>query len=102
MFFRDSSNMLAASWRVQEARKHARATTTQKCVRTNDIENVGITVSANCTLVFLHSAAARVRHHATAAACRDCRPKSALTMDELLGRRASFISCISAVLQPVD
>ena len=27
----------------QEARKHERATTTQKCVRTNDIENVGVT-----------------------------------------------------------
>ena len=30
-------------FRPQEARKHARATTTQKCVRTNDIGNVGVT-----------------------------------------------------------
>jgi alanyl-tRNA synthetase len=28
---------------MQEAPRHKRATTTQKCVRTNDIENVGVT-----------------------------------------------------------
>lgn len=28
---------------LQAQRKHARATTTQKCIRTNDLENVGVT-----------------------------------------------------------
>ena len=29
--------------RLQAQRRHARATTTQKCIRTNDLENVGVT-----------------------------------------------------------
>ena len=28
---------------LQAKRKHNRATTTQKCIRTNDLENVGVT-----------------------------------------------------------
>ena len=28
---------------LQAKRKHSRATTTQKCIRTNDLENVGVT-----------------------------------------------------------
>lgn len=28
---------------AQESRQHSRVTTTQKCVRTNDVENVGVT-----------------------------------------------------------
>lgn len=28
---------------MQAPRKHERATTTQKCIRTNDVENVGVT-----------------------------------------------------------
>ena len=49
---------------LQEARKHQRATTTQKCVRTNDIENVGVTVSLErCLLLAASRAAKWVKRH---------------------------------------
>ena len=38
-----SKKFLSFSFNSQSPRKVPRATTTQKCVRTNDIENVGVT-----------------------------------------------------------
>ena len=42
---RRAASMLCSTLTLhpQAQRKHARATTTQKCIRTNDLENVGVT-----------------------------------------------------------